>query len=236
MFSTSGDHLEGKRISERYRIKSVIKWTEHTVFCVAEDLANSQLIDLVLLDPSTIKNMASFKKQTQKKIAFDQRNLRRVLDASQTADGEPFIAGERIARGEFARCLSKNELSARQSVLLTVQIIDALLYLSKMAEPCFLPLPDILEFEDKGQNKSLKISTLQFVPGTLPDDSFCPEPLTLLERAKYFPPECIKGKKPDARSQAYVLACILYQLLSGHVPFETDDLLELESQHLCVQP
>ncbi len=236
MFSTSGDHLEGKRISERYRIKSVVKWTEHTVFCIAEDLANGLLIDMFLLDPSAIKNAASFKKQIQKKTTLKHKNLRRVLDAGQTADAEPFIACERVAAAEFTRCLNKNELSAKQSVLLVVQVIDALIYLSKMAEPCLLPLPDVLEFDSKGQSKSLKITALKFAPETLPDDSFCLESLTLLERAKYIPPECIKGKKPDARSQAYVLGCVLYQLLSGHAPFETDDLLELESQHLCMQP
>jgi len=83
---------------------------------------------------------------------------------------------------------------------------------------------------------TVKILDLDFAGAVIEQDILVQNPLNALQTACYTPPECIKGKVPDTRSQIYTLGCLLYRLLTGVLPFESDDLVELQSQQLCVAP
>jgi hypothetical protein len=52
----------------------------------------------------------------------------------------------------------------------------------------------------------------------------------------YVPPEQIKGQDLDGRSDQYALACVLYQCLTGHVPFDRQDEAAVLYAHLSEPP
>jgi serine/threonine-protein kinase len=52
----------------------------------------------------------------------------------------------------------------------------------------------------------------------------------------YMSPEQCKSKGVDHRTDIYALGCMCYELLVGHVPFEFDNVAELISAHLVVEP
>lgn len=236
MFSASGDHLEGKRISERYRIKRVEKWTEHTVFCVAEDMSDSRLYDLLLIDSSVINDLAGMKKQVAKKLRLRHKSLSALLASGSTSEGEEFFVTEKCEPTLLSSLLSKCQLSVRQSSDLLIELIEGLDYLSKAGEQPFLPFPQLITVDSFGAQIHAKLPVLNFSEDLLPADTCSQVEITPIERARFTPPECFKGAKIDQRSQIYALACLLYQMLSGQSPFDSDDLVELESQQLCVRP
>ena|SRR5271157_2264310 len=49
-------------------------------------------------------------------------------------------------------------------------------------------------------------------------------------------PEQIQGKRGDARTDVYALGIILYELLTGTVPFHGDNALSVMNQHLTAIP
>jgi serine/threonine protein kinase len=113
------------------------------------------------------------------------------------------------------------------------QIVAGLIYYSDKHERPLLPLPDILRAK-RLPSISVKICDLRFANCLSQPDALMDRTMSEHHLALYTPPECISGKEPDCRSQIYTLACLLYQLLTGKPPFESDDLVELQSQHLCV--
>jgi len=52
----------------------------------------------------------------------------------------------------------------------------------------------------------------------------------------YMAPEQIQGKRGDARTDIYALGIILYELLTGTVPFRGDNALAVMNQHLTASP
>jgi serine/threonine protein kinase len=52
----------------------------------------------------------------------------------------------------------------------------------------------------------------------------------------YMAPEQIQGKRGDARSDVYALGTVLYEMLTGTVPFRGDNALSVMNQHLTANP
>jgi eukaryotic-like serine/threonine-protein kinase len=52
----------------------------------------------------------------------------------------------------------------------------------------------------------------------------------------YMAPEQIQGKRGDARTDVYSLGIILYEMLTGTVPFSGDNALSVMNQHLTAIP
>ncbi|HLJ44425.1 MAG TPA: protein kinase [Bryobacteraceae bacterium] len=53
---------------------------------------------------------------------------------------------------------------------------------------------------------------------------------------EYVSPERVRGKETDVRSDIYSLGVVLYEMLSGRLPFESDSEYELMKGHLEVAP
>ncbi|MBX9693641.1 MAG: serine/threonine protein kinase, partial [Cyanobacteria bacterium] len=53
---------------------------------------------------------------------------------------------------------------------------------------------------------------------------------TLVGTPKYMPPDQVSGVY-DARSEIYSFGCLMYELLTGRTPFDSDDMLELLTKH-----
>jgi serine/threonine protein kinase len=52
----------------------------------------------------------------------------------------------------------------------------------------------------------------------------------------YMPPEQIRGKETDARSDIYSFGCMVYELMAGKVPFTASTSAELLNKHLKARP
>ena len=52
----------------------------------------------------------------------------------------------------------------------------------------------------------------------------------------YISPEQAKGNRPDARSDIYSAGVVLYEMLTGRLPFEGDSAVSVAIQHLSSVP
>lgn len=237
MIPRNADPLEGKRINQRYRIKTVDLWQELAIFCTGEDLEKNKTVSIVIVNQHTIKNPEAFEKHLKRKLKLTHPNLVQLEDFGRTPEEEHFIALDSAGAKTFAESLpTLGMLSPKQAVDFVISIIDGLSYLSTSGETACLPFPDRILINKQTGPLSGQICNRDFGDSITEENLFLMSPASMLESAKLTPPECIKEKKVDAKSQIYTLACILYRLLTGVYPFESDDLVELQSHHLAVPP
>jgi len=59
---------------------------------------------------------------------------------------------------------------------------------------------------------------------------------TFVGTAAYIAPEQALGGVADARSDLYALGCVLYEMVTGRVPFAGDDMVSVISQHIETAP
>lgn len=60
--------------------------------------------------------------------------------------------------------------------------------------------------------------------------------ITVVGTPKYMPPDQALGKTYDARSEVYSLGCVLFESLTGRLPFVADTAMELVSMHANEEP
>ncbi|MBN1273950.1 MAG: protein kinase [Candidatus Aminicenantes bacterium] len=58
----------------------------------------------------------------------------------------------------------------------------------------------------------------------------------IIGTAEYISPEQVKGEKPDPRSDIYSLGVILYEMLTGELPFQGDNSLSIALKHKTEKP
>jgi len=72
------------------------------------------------------------------------------------------------------------------------------------------------------------VQLLDFGVGKLLSDA---PKLNVLGDLRYISPECVLGDKVDARADLYSAGAVLYEALTGHVPFEAKDVAALMRLH-----
>jgi len=96
--------------------------------------------------------------------------------------------------------------------------------------------PSNLWLESSGNVRLLRDALFEPLPIHLSQSDDASQ---LLARADYLAPELAQhGKAPDVLSDIYALGCSLYQLLTGHPPFEDGDISQKLTRHAseAIQP
>jgi serine/threonine protein kinase len=149
--------------------------------------------------------------------AFDHPNIVRHLGAGRLPDGRLYLATERLTGVDLRTQLARSGPMSPERVLgLALPLCAALDYLHARGVFHRDLKPDNIFLAGEQQRPVLlDFGLARFRGPRLATTGAGSAPFT----PAYAAPECIEGKPPDARSDVYSLAVVLYEALSGHVPF-----------------
>jgi serine/threonine protein kinase len=123
-------------------------------------------------------------------------------------------------------------ISTRDSLLITKQLALALDHAHNKGYIHRDVKPDNVLFKEDG---SLVLTDFGIARAT-EDHSQLTQVGKIVGTPKYMSPEQAKGEPIDARSDLYSLGIVLYEMLTGEVPFHGEDALSLGIKHIQALP
>jgi serine/threonine-protein kinase len=233
------DPLIGLVLSERYRI--VRKLGEGGMGAVyqAEHALIEKRLALKVLFPELTRRtdlVARFLQEAKAASRIGHENVIDISDFGQSPEGLVYIAMEYLDGQDLGQVIKANgPLPWPRARSILMQIAKALraahehgiIHRDMKPENVFLiqreGRPDFVKVLDFGIAKSVN------------EDGDAPR-LTqagmIFGTPEYMSPEQAQGQTPDHRVDVYALGCLMYQLITGTVPFSADNFMGILTKHM----
>ena len=203
------------------------------VYRVADTTLGEE-VALKLIRPQIAAQKATLARfKTELKLAREvvHKNVARMFDFNE--EGRvPYITMEYV-RGENLKLLVRKvgRLFAGQAIPIACQICEGLAEAHRLGIVHRDLKPQNVMIDDDGQTKILDFGLARLSTSDEMADKRGPE-----GTPAYISPEQIQGQPPDARADLYSLGVLLYEVLTGTLPFKADSARELLHKHQTEVP
>lgn len=173
-----------------------------------------------------------FRREARNAATLNHPNVVQVYDQRRAEDGTYYIAMEHVPRGTLKeRILREGPLDLDEAARLASQVAEAL----RAAHEA-----DVVHRDVKSQNVLLtdagNVKVADFGIARAADATTLSGPGAVLGTAKYMSPEQATGSVATSRSDLYSLGVVLYEMLTGEVPFEAADPAQARARHAAEPP
>ncbi|MBL3699520.1 Stk1 family PASTA domain-containing Ser/Thr kinase [Leucobacter luti] len=181
-----------------------------------------------------------FRQEAQSASRMAHPTVVRVFDAGddliQTPEGPkrlPFIVMEYVEGKNLRQLAAEHKLSQAEACRVVDSVLTALEYSHRAGIVHRDIKPANIMITQSGQVKVMDFGIARAVSET---SSTLQQTTAILGTAAYFSPEQAKGEAIDARTDLYSTAVLLFELLTGDVPFRGDSAVAVAYQHVSERP
>ncbi|WP_419035563.1 Stk1 family PASTA domain-containing Ser/Thr kinase [Dysosmobacter sp.] len=227
------DQYIGKMLDNRYEILERIGTGGMAIVYKAKCHRLNRLVAIKILKSDLAQNeefRRRFNAESQAVAQLSHPNIVSVYDVSRGGDME-YIVMELIDGITLKQYMEKRgQLNWRESLHFITQIMRGLSHAHSRG---------IIHRDIKPQNimvlRDGSVKVADFGIACLADSA-----QTLTQKAlgsvHYISPEQARGDRPDARSDIYSSGVVLYEMLTGRLPFEGESAVSVAIQHLSSIP
>ncbi len=235
------DPLLGQTLSGRYRILRKIGEGGMGIVYEAEHVLIEKRVGLKVLreDFSSRPDVVErFRQEAKSASKIGHEHIIDISDFGETAQGASFFVMELLRGHDLAEELGRlGPLSGRRTVNLMLQCARALEAAHNKGIVHRDMKPENIFLVDRGGDDFVKI--VDFGIAKMSDIETPGQPGRKLTKTgmifgtpEYMSPEQAGGKKLDHRVDIYAMGIILYELLTGRVPFMGDSFMGILTQHM----
>jgi serine/threonine protein kinase/beta-lactam-binding protein with PASTA domain len=214
----------GRVLGTRYRLLSALGTGASAHVFLAEDVSLQRHVAVKVLHPGLASDAAFLKRfgaEARSVASLNHPHILRVFDWGEDADG-PYLVTEYLGGGSLRDILDHGvRLSHSQAAKLGAEVAQGLAYAHSRGLVHRDIKPANLLFDEEGRVRVADFG----VARALAEAAWTEPEGAMVGTARYVSPESAEGKKVDGRADVYSLALVLYEAVSGTVPFVADTTL-----------
>jgi serine/threonine-protein kinase len=227
-----GIHV-GDVIADKYRVDRILGVGGMGAVVAAHHLQLQELVAIKVLLPDALADadaVRRFEREARAAFKIKSEHVARIIDVGQLDSGAPFIVMEYLEGEDLAERIARTgPLAAEEAIEIVLQACEAI----AEAHALGIVHRDIKPanlFSIRGADARLSIKVLDFgiskVTSSAPSSGLgMTKTRAVMGSPYYMSPEQMQSPRTvDARTDIWSLGVVLYQLLSGEVPFNGETL------------
>ncbi|HSD77335.1 MAG TPA: Stk1 family PASTA domain-containing Ser/Thr kinase [Solirubrobacteraceae bacterium] len=208
------------------------------VYC-AEDLQLGRNVALKLLHPRFAEDqefVERFRREASSAAGLQHQNIVSVYDRGEW-NGTSYIAMEHVPGRTLKEVVvQEGPLEPNRAIDLVVQVLRAARFAHRRGIIHRDLKPQNVIVEDAGPSRPDETAKVTDFGIARAGGSDMTQTGSIMGTAQYLSPEQAQGTAVDARSDLYSIGVILYELLTGRVPFEGDTAVSIALKQVNEQP
>lgn len=230
MLEPESKQIIGAILVDRYRIQSKLGSGGMSTVYLAVDLTLDRPVAVKLLHreiSSADHQLERFRMEAKAAARLSNPNLVTVIDAGDQ-NGRPFIVFEYV-EGQTLKevIITSGPLPVDQAVAYTIEIARGLqaAHESRLVHRDVKPQNILIDREGRARVTDFGIAR------SLEEDGLT-DTGEVIGTTDYVSPEQASGESADERSDIYALGIVLYELLTGQVPFQAESQVAVAMKHV----
>jgi serine/threonine-protein kinase len=217
-------------IADRYRLDDVLGRGGMSEVWRAEDLELGRHVALKLLAPDA--DTARFEREARAVASLAHPNITQLYDYGES-EGRPYMVLEYVPGGTLEeRLRDKKPLPDDETLAIAAGVAAGLAHAHARGVVHRDLKPANILFDEEGRPKLADFGIARMVSG----EGTLTEAGTVLGTAAYISPEQAMSEPATAASDVYSFGVILYRMLTGRLPFESSNPMELVMLHRDTPP
>ena len=234
MAAAGTDPLSGAHLGKEYWVVDRIGDGGMGVVYLVEHRGLKKQFAAKILNRELTENTearARFEIEARSASQLDHENIVNVTDYGIASDGRPFLVMELLRGRTLYSRLTEGPLSLAETVAVIVPVCNALAaaHEAGIVHRDIKP-ENVFLVQRPGGRFHVKVLDFGIAKATM-DTPRVTKLGQVLGSPLYMAPEACKGEDVDARADIYSLGVLLYQLTTGHLPFEDTNMLRLLQLH-----
>lgn len=220
---------------ERYQpIRSLGRGALGEVF-LCEDLVLTKTVAVKRLHALTDDRVVLFHREAKIASKMSHNNIIKVFDFGITRSGSPFMVLEYFEGQSLETVLeARGKLDEKLVLQMFLLICDALQYMheNKIFHRDLKPANILVTLRE---NELIDLRIIDFGLSSIKEDwqtKTLVQGKTIVGTPVYMSPDTVRGETYDARSEVYSVACLMFEALTGDVPFEGEAPVDILEQHM----
>ena len=228
------DKFVGKRLDGRYELREIIGVGGMAVVYKAYDCIEDRIVAVKILKEEFISNeefITRFKNESKAIAVLNHPNIVKVYDVS-FSDVIQYIVMEYVDGITLKQYIEKqNNLRWKDAVYLTIQVLRALQHAHDKGIVHRDVKPQNIMLLSDGTIKVTDFGIARFARS---------EHKTMTDKAigsvHYISPEQARGEDTNEKADIYSVGVMLYEMLTGRLPFEADSAVSVAIMQLQEEP
>ncbi|MHC4085999.1 MAG: protein kinase domain-containing protein [Planctomycetota bacterium] len=163
-----------------------------------------------------------WKREARLLASLNHSNIATIYDELEEAEGTGYLILEYVPGDTLAERIGRKRLKVKESLTIGLQIAEAVAAAHEHGVIHRDLKAGNIKITPEGKVKVLDFGLAKTVGGVAPDQSSTTttEPGRIIGTPTYMSPEQARGEAADELSDIWSFGCVLYEMLTGKVPFE----------------